>query len=698
MAVSRKVKLSDRQCKIVHQRIKAARSYRDEVLRNPYEDSSTFATINDRNLALVAGTYWEKQQRYGMRTENHIGPAVQVQQDVITDGNTQFLLQPTKPRFANLIDVAQATINHCWRRLDFDAPCNDARWDVPIHGFGAVEIGWRYEDDEQEITGDRPQEPPVSDDAQPLMAPDGKTMLPPNEGPIEYGSDEEAQAASDIADDVEWGQPKVDDPYIERFDPRTLIIDPQATKADLSDARYAFREKTEFLDKLKRNKRYSYRNEITSTRLVYTGKGNSEHSVNTGAEVPKEAKEDCSLVLIWDGYCKLQADRDGQEELLHIVWAEGMDKPLLCESIRVVFEGSNPFPYEFLMNWKADNDTWLPVRDVDQTYWLQRMHDESMSQFDAKRRTTVDKLLIPEELSNNTDTVDALMSSIPNESVPMPIAHINMLKWLEHPPVNAEGVEELKETPDKIRRVLGISDYQLNTKPDRKMLATEVVQQREQGGTRQNADIDAFQKFKCRCAYKVMTLLQEFGVRGLDYAVDNNGEQQWGKATLEQLRGVAPAPFGLDSDLEKSGIQFIFEIDADSKSSRSLMMERQEAVELAGMMAKFANIDDPYRPGKKLVDLRPLLQRVLRTWQIPNINEIVAPEPTPEDKEAKYLQLIQQATEKINLLSQQNMALKAKVQSGQPAQEVDGPQAAARLKAAIAQQMVDGQQPQQETM
>ncbi|HEX2923715.1 MAG TPA: hypothetical protein VHS28_06790, partial [Chloroflexota bacterium] len=143
----------------------------------------------ERNLDLLRGTYWWKRRPHdaSVRFRNHIGPAMAVKHDVFTSGETEFDVAATEPRFLEMQSPTRGVLNHAWSVLGFDEQCRAAVWDSYSHGFGVTEVGWRF--------------------------------------------------VGDPGDSV----PEKDDPFIERFDPRSLIVDPQCTTYRLSDARYVFR-------------------------------------------------------------------------------------------------------------------------------------------------------------------------------------------------------------------------------------------------------------------------------------------------------------------------------------------------------------------------------------------------------------------------------------------------------------------------
>jgi hypothetical protein len=644
-------KLNDKDRAVILARIKAAKDRAFERDRNQDADSSMYASEGERNLALLGGTYWRQHNGdHHVRSVNHMAPVAISKYALITNGKREFIARPTKPRFGELTDGAKGLLNHTWRALSFDAECRAAFWDVAPLKFGVVEVGWILEDEAgQETRGAKP-EPKIPEDAESITAPDG-SMMPPEAQ--EYTDEPEAQRAMEIAEERAYGAPRRDDPFVERFDPRDLLVDPDCKRPDLSDARYVFRRKSANVAALKRNPLYSNTKDLKATGSAYAGAANS--TTKAPAEASEAAREDFATTTVYDGYVWLSKGNK-PPCLLHVVFAEGMDKELLCRAFDYEWLGQakNPFPFELICNWRPSNDDLEPASDVSQTRWLQVEHDESYTQLSLMRRRGNTRWFGPDDLPD--DAKEALEDGEEGRYVGLPADLLGRIKPSERPPSNIEAFRFLEAVPDEMRGQWGVNEFQANLTPDRKMLAAEVNALSAQGGTRQECDLEAYNDFVCRVGYKVLALLQQFSdaTRSFAYTTEA-GVEDWGKASLESLRGVDPST----RELEPVGIQFAIELDADGTGNRNKYSERQELSEMMSTLAPLKDMPDPSRPGMPMINTRTLLREYMKRYDIGQLNEIIAPEPEEGDKFATALQIIQQLSGQVKSLQAQVQQMQA---------------------------------------
>ncbi len=637
--------LNDKQRAIVLARIKAAEDKAAERDKNRDDDSGSYPNEGARNLALLGGNYWVVMNRTDIRSVNHMAPVAISKFALITNGTREFLAKPTKPRYVDLADTGKGLLNHTWRSLSFDEECDMCVWDALALKFGVVEIGWRVETERhEEVRGARP-DGEIPEDAQSVMAPNGEMIEPEAR---EYASEDEAQAALEAANETSYEKFVVDEPFIERFDPRDLLVDPKCKRPDFADARYVFRRKDSRIDDLKRNKLYRNTKELKATKQGYSGQ--PDKNTQLPASVSDSVRDDFDETVVYDGYVWLSLKNSASPQFVHIVWAKGMDKELLCEPFRYEWRAKNPYPFEICCNWRPSNDDLQFASDVSQTRSLQIEHDESYTQVSTMRRRGVSKWFGP-ELEEGNPIIEHLESGDEGDYVGMPEDILGRVRPSERPPQNFEAFQFLETVPNTMRELWGISQFQLNSMPDKEVKAAEVNYMGSQGGTRQELDRESYNKFVCRCAYKVLALLQQYSAQSRPYLFTTEaGEEQWGTATLETLRGNDPQN---PSSLEPVGVQFAIELTADSVGNRNRYTERKELSEMMDKLAAYKDLPHPERPGEPLINAPAVVREYVKSYDLGNMTEIIKPPMSEPDRIALLEQLADQAAQEIQRLRSQ---------------------------------------------
>src|SRR4030067_339017 len=230
----------------------------------------------ERNVAVLRGDYWQQvagqnQDAAVKRGSNKILPQLLAKQAMLTQGSTEFYGEALDERFLELAKEAAAQLNNEWELQQVEKEVAKARWDSESAFFGVVETGWLWVRGEETIRGGRGEEvePELPEDAVPIMVAD--QMMQPIPTVQEFGSPEEAEAAlrqERVADDRKRLAADIDDPYVERFSPKDLLIDPNCRSWDLSDARFVCRVRREYVEDVKSNR--DYRNTKALAGSSYT--------------------------------------------------------------------------------------------------------------------------------------------------------------------------------------------------------------------------------------------------------------------------------------------------------------------------------------------------------------------------------------------------------------------------------------------
>ncbi|HEX2923596.1 MAG TPA: hypothetical protein VHS28_06170, partial [Chloroflexota bacterium] len=288
----------------------------------------------------------------------------------------------------------------------------------------------------------------------------------------------------------------------------------------------------------------------------------------------------------------------------------------------------NPFPFEIIPCWVVDNDDFMPESDISQAAQRQRSFDEALMQLETKRSKSPDMLLAPDSIfqgENGEANRKAIEDGKPNQIIRVPQGMGQFIQWLSRPPMNMEMYKELDTAPSDIKQLIGVSDYQMLDAPNREMKVIEVAALQQQGGTRQSADMDAYNRFKERIAYKVLVLMQIFGNRERQYSFTaKDGAQQCGAVVpMVDLRGSSQGEPSSGELLERPGIQWRVQVSASQSARRNRLLDRQEKLRLLEILTPFLETPDPDSPGSPLIDRAALLRSVLETFDLPNMGEIV---------------------------------------------------------------------------
>lgn len=630
------VKLTDNDRAVIRSQIATAKDAAEELNKLQGVDARFFSSQSDRNLALVSGTYWETCGVKDVVSINHLAEQLRTKHALITSGKTKFIVTPRSSEYNEAAQVAAGILNYLWDALDFDRKCDQAEWDSYIHPMGGVvEIGWEYKPrGGLNVRGERGSETEETDAVEEFEN-ELKEAVPPEFWPEERTEEETEQLPS----------PEKDDPFIERFDPRDFFVDPQCKTYTLEDAQYVFRRKLVPLEQVKSDPRFKNTDDLKPVAYAkYHGK--PEEDGMFYSRLPEPVEREFALVELYDGYIR-QTDGD-EEYILHVVMASNQDKELLAEKTPYPYFRRNPFPFEIVPAFIPNNDKLGSWPDASRCRDVQVMHDLSLTQVEWTRGHTPNILAVPFGIFAGVEGEEIkrkLRQGKENQIIECDPSQIAAIRWLDRPEPHLDSYRWIESAADKIREIIGVSEYQSNILPSKRLTATEASMLAQQGGTRQLGETARYNDFIVRCAYKVLTLIQQFTDRAREYAIQtDNGGLVWQSATPEQLRGIIPGsqtPENPLGELEEPGVQFTLEIDPCKGRARNELIERQQAIELLQVLVPYVQMADPRLPTRPLVNIVPLIRGVVTAYNMPNMNEVIPDDPTPQEIAAYQMQLQQ---------------------------------------------------------
>lgn len=633
------IKLNEDQIKSINTAISNGIAYQRFAWENQdtmsAADTTAFRTEYERLLAIMRGTYWQQRNSYQeskvlpRRSSNQILPKLVTKHSLMTSGHTEFNCEPLDEQYDNeLADQSAALLTSDWQRFNYDDVCNRSLWDINAYKYGVIEVGWRFYRDSERLEGER-GEPAIPADAMPMLI--NNQIMPPSMQ--EYESEAEAEQAAQKSQKQEeeliWGDVEVDDHFIERVRPTHLLIDPNCTNFKLTDARYAFRIKYEYADKLKKNKNYKNTKDLKGTVYIVRDDINDEYK-SRPAGLQEQGEP---LVKIYDGYMFFDRNNDGIDEMYHVVMSDEHNDPLLVTQSPYVDDDGrpaflkatgNPYPFRIIPGIIVDNDTFYPESPVYQAENLQKAYDESWSSLNDRRTmstimyTTQDGALTPEVIKKIESGVDRLVIELENK------AEFNLV---DQPSGTLDMYKSLEAEPQEISRQLGINDFQESVLPKKDMLAREVNALQESGGVRTAGDSEKFNAFKEDIATCILILMQMFADKGRNYnQTDTEGKRQWGTLRNIDLRGQDER-----GNLLPVGIQYKVKVNADSVMPQNKSYELQLAMQLLKECAPFMQVPDEWT-GQPLVNVKSILRDLFKAAGKKDVDAYVEPEPNDEEK------------------------------------------------------------------
>jgi hypothetical protein len=638
------VKLNAQETAYVYACIEAGREFQDEAWANPADAS--IITLKDRparHKALLSGRYWEEVDRAAAiesdsilpprRTSNQLLPKCRIVHGKLTGGETTILCDAKRQALEQIESQAGAYLTQCWRVYQVDRARAKALWDTFCYPFGVVRVGWRFETEEAALEGER-GEPVVPEDAEPMLM-DGEGGLVFAETVEEYESQAAAEAAAmeqnAAADQAFAGMPLVDEPYFERVSPADLLIDPNAANWDLSDARFVFLRRWIRLGELKASKRLKHTDELKGTEFTFRPKSDGSDTARSVA--PEAQLDDERLCEVFDGYVRLDRDKDGRYEIYHLMISQEAKKPLLCQPYeyvdergRPMFTHGNPFPFRVIPGIPTDNDDPYPQAHLESAVDLQLAYDE---QYHAALEYCRKGRGLYEAVRGQLD--DAAKEVLEEGEVGSVVEMdtLGLLQPLTRAGLSKDELVLLQGIPTEIDVQLGVTKWEQNSQPGRRMTATEAENIQTQGETRTSGLGDIYREYGVDLAQCLLALLQAFQVVPQEFSQRNavDGSRDWGQMNFEQLRPGEDEPFGE---------QFNVKLDVDTEPARSLAQEKMATSQLLQALVPLMQMPDQWT-GQPVLNIRPLLTRLVRAWGIDDPALVVTPEPSEQDKVSMLL-------------------------------------------------------------
>jgi hypothetical protein len=288
-------------------------------------------------------------------------------------------------------------------------------------------------------------------------------------------------------------------------------------------------------------------------------------------------------------------------------------------------------------------------------------------------------LVLPDELRGTDEGLrleKTLTSGVENAIAWVPAQYIGVISWLKPAPLPELSYKALADAKPRILENIGVSEYQtlsVPTGPERTKF--EVNQIAQQGNTRQASEIQMYLDFVQDVAWCVLTLFQQFIDPEKERAyrtVDPTGHPRYGMASVFQLRNGKPKDGEVEdfSSLLEPGLQFAITVDPTKVNQPDIYQDRQNMVELLGVLDKYADMPDPLRPTDPtatLINRRAMLESLISSFDLPNQEEIIRNPPSEDEKQDIVAQLQQKLAQTMQVIQKMGQQMQGMQPGAAPA-------------------------------
>lgn len=464
-----------------------------------------------------------------------------------------------KEEHANQSVIAEAVVNYWWRHYDFRKPFRDATKDSLVVGHGWIKVGYKFEEENQELGEDEKsaaeEEMNAQADAYAMANPEMANELP---------TEEEVAANLPSTKTVVLE----DRPTVERVSPFDMYVDPEATC--MEDARWVAQRIIRPLEDVRSDKRYNFavRRKLKADAVVT--------SEWMGRDERKKMQNDLDRVTIWEFY-------DIASETMS-VFAEGSDDYLIDPS-QVPYRFGHP--YEYIPNYEVP-DSFYSIGDLQMIEAPQQELNKTRSQMMNHRKKYGRKYMYrasalgPEGrqgLESNEDNIaiEIVDDNIPLQDVIVPVPITPMAGDLY------QYSDLIEADMDKVS---GVNEYARGSTPEVRRTATEAAMIQDGANARSADKLARIELSIASIARKVLMLAQQYMTAPqAARIVGGNGDPFWFTYAHEDIEG-----------------EFDFQVEAGSTQPQNDTFRRQQAIAMMNSMSPLiGTVIDPAAIAKHVL-------------------------------------------------------------------------------------------------
>lgn len=505
---------------------------RSKKMQKPFLDDST------QFRRAYLGDYSRKKGHRVLEDKmsvNFIYQYAETVQPYIFAGQPKVFVKPKMPQYEPTALNMQENINYWAKELntydEFDEACFDS-----FFGHAAVEVGWDYQTELREQPVD---EPMTMSDGSPALHPDtGEPMT---------------QSVMKQQEFV-----RKDRPFLRRRNPFDIYFDPDTPRR--KDSRYMivrdvvtheyFLGMSEIPQDLKDKVKPNLRPDQTSedAEMYYTL-----------ARDNKSDSEWVELLTIWDKEHELKIIISPQykdEPLAVSRWPYEMDYEEDPFPV-TIYDGKRDFmsPYTF----SEFRPVWDHILEINRVRTAFLIHMKRSLPKYMYNKATGTRAQMSKLMSSRSDEASELNNPEGLKIVPTAPMPQELFAWEQMLQKDIENVSSLYEYQ---------GENNANT-------ATEASIVQSHADVRKTAKSNRFQKFVTTCLGKMGQLCQQFQDEKVAISIANGqGDTHWLHVSKEEIQG-----------------EFAFEMEPGTIEYHNEMMERQQVLQYAQMMANNPNVD-----------------------------------------------------------------------------------------------------------
>lgn len=568
--------ISERDAKRLKHRLKISERYRDREFRTHYETS----------LRLYQGKHWPERQNATNTDENRvivnmIHPIVQTKVATLGFRHPEFNLTPLTPQSAEKARLATSAMSYEWKISKTQRETVRALHDKEIFGIGIVQTGWEFKTKSGVHRKDGREE--GSDQgADTLDFEEMARQVSEAGAPSEEGGGEEV-----ILDQF----------YCRRICPWNFLVDPEGDWVLDNHEYVAYCEMVPLTD-IKADKRLKNTRELKGTSRGMHTFLDDDYKGRDEGQHPTDVKR----VKIYHYYEKRRQ--------LYAMFTDEHDKPLLTENWAW---DHGRYPFRVLHAPKLQ-DCWYDMTPVELVQSQQEELNVTRTMLRTHMRRFTRKFMVARGMLDR-NAKNQLRSSIdgsivehnggPEAKVIMPI---------EHAPLPAEVYKSDEWAIRDMHFQTGLTEYDSNTVGKTRRTAQEVTQIRQLGGSRAQADAQAFEQFCAEVGEDLLDLMMQHStkIQSIPVYGPNENIAEWADFSNEDIKGEYLVNVYIGSTQPKNGVE-----------------QQQTQAWLLQTLAPYAQVPDP-ETGGPLINLKALVKGLLATFpDIHNVDEILASPPPP---------------------------------------------------------------------
>jgi hypothetical protein len=570
------VSLSEAEAKKLKQRLKTSERFKEQVFKPHY----------DTSLRLCRGIHWPEGKSSTNDESrvivNMVYPIVSTKVSTLGFRHPEFNLTPVTIQSSERAQLATAAMRYEWKISKTQREAVRALHDKEVFKFGVVMTGWEFrtkggvnrKDGREEVAGEQPEE-----------AIDFEAMA------REVSETGEPSSAVDPEEVI------CDQFYCKRISPWNFLIDPEG---DWVLDNHEFCGYTEMVpvEQIKKDPRLKHNRDLKGSSRGMQSFLDDQYRDKDEKDHPTDIKR----VKIFHYFEK--------KRRLYAMFCEEHDKPLLTEKWSWE-HGRYPFR---VLHAMGDEDCWYgttPVElvqsqqeELNVTRTMLRNHIRRFARKYSVSRGMLDRVA-KQQLKSAIDGAIVEHNGGPESKVINPIDHAQI------PP-------EIYKTDEwairDMRFQTGLDEYDTNTVGKTRRTAQEVQQIRQAGGSRAQADAQAFEAFCAEIGEDCLDLLMQYSQKARSIPVYGPNENiiAWSDFTAEDIEG-----------------EYIVGVHIGSTQPKNSFEMQQTYAWLMQTLGPLAQIPDP-QTGQPMINLKALVKGLLSNFpEIRNVDEILNTPPPP---------------------------------------------------------------------